>query len=100
MGLSSCMEPLTLYCPSIFRVDSTAIGKMLLVSFSLSLVTSVLVLPQIDILWENKDALCAGNVNFVYGESAGLATWAESVARDDESDFRPWRWPKAEVQKM
>lgn len=93
------MEDLALpHIPSILGVDGAAVAKALLVSLALALSFFLLLLPQLDLLWLNKDALCSGNVNFVYAASAtGGPWWGKSSALDEEPDPRPWRWPSDEL---
>ena len=58
----------------------------------------VLIAPQNLKLLEASDALCAGNLDFVYTRSAlGQTVWSFTSPHHDPPDFRPWQhWPKEE----
>lgn len=65
------------------------------------LVATLLSFPQLDILWDAKDALCAGDLNFVYGSgNAGFPRWSPSPAAASSPPFRAWRHSEDEYVKL
>jgi len=54
-------------------------------------VVPVLILPQVTILWEARDALCAGALDFVYTvDTAGMMWWSKTIPSDSPPEFTPW----------
>ena len=60
----------------------------------LVLATLALIIPQVQIFWDARDALCAGDLNFVADfDSMGLMSWAPTSPLEDDNmpQFRPWK---------
>ena len=72
MGLSSRLHRIG--CP---HIDFISMGSFAATILGLIVIAPTLILPQIHNLEDAKDALCAGNLDFVYTQTkAGSALWA------------------------
>ena len=87
----SSIEELPLAVPSFRGLDCISVGSLGAALMLLLVAVPTLVVPETRTLYEAKDALCAGNLDFVYTISrTGIPRWSESGRSESAPDFREW----------
>ena len=89
--LLSSIEELPLAVPSFRGLDCISTGILGVALLLLVVAVPTLVVPETQTLYEAKDALCAGNLDFVYAiGKTGIPRWSDSQRSESAPDFRQW----------
>ena len=84
--------------PARARIGARTRARVCVWGVALMLVPrQVLIMPQVETLYEAKDALCGGNLDFVYAVARnGVLNWGVTDPNQNRPQFRPWRRPPAD----
>ena len=111
----SNLEPVKMWSFKLFHgVGFTSTASFMSIVGMIVVVGGALIYPQVQTLWHARDALCAGQLNFVFAvdrgtftmlspsvdvesmlspqfhAKGGKASWGSTSASNSPPEFRPW----------